>query len=223
MKNLFLLLIFSVSLMTTSLVSAQINDSGMHGGMLLTTKKSGILDDVKGSPYLNEKFTAGTVIVDGKTLPVFLRYDVNTETIEIKTDKASADIYVLPLKNDAQYFLEGDTYVYREINHEGKDIRGYFRVHYDGDKVSLLEKPTVTLTDAVKARTGYEKDKPAQIKIEEDLYLVTDKSVKNVKLKEKDFERALPSSSVAEYISQNKLKTVEDFSKMLEWYDNEVE
>ena len=88
-------------------------------------------------------------------------------------------------------------------------------------EVSFLEKPYLTVIDAVKAKTGYEKDKPAQIRLKKDYYIVLkDGTVQNVSLKEKDFEKALSSTQdVKKYLSDHKLKSVEDFAKMIEWYD----
>lgn len=224
MKNFFLLILAGAFFITTS-VHAQIDDSGGHSMMRVSTKQSDILKDVKGSPYLYDDFKFGMITMEGKEpLRVLMRYDVNSETFEVKTEKDSEDIYILPLNPDTKYHLGNETYDYRTINLEGNDITGYFQVHFEGDNVSLLEKPSLTFTEAVKAKTGYDKDRPGQIKLNKDLYLVfEDGTVEKVRLKEKDFEKAFSSSpSVKKYFSDNKLKTAEDFVKMLEWYDSQV-
>lgn len=224
MKNFFFLILAGAFFITTT-VSAQIHDSGGHSMMRITSKQSDILKDVKGSPYLYDDFMYGMITMEGKDpLRVLMRYDVNSETFEVKTEKESDDIYVLPLNKDTKYHLGTETYVYRTINFEGKEITGYFQTHFEGDNVSLLEKPSLTFTEAVKAKTGYDKDRPGEIKLNKNLYLVfKDGKVENVRLKEKDFEKAFSSSStVKKYLSDNKLKTIEDFLKMLKWYDNQV-
>lgn len=222
MKNLFLTILAIPFFITTSL-TAQINDSGGHSKMLLTTKKNDVMNELKGTHFLHDNFKSGKVIVEGyDPLDVLLRYNVNTETFEIKMEETGDDIYVMPLNLETKYYLGSDLYTYQTINIEGKNITGYFQNHYKGDKVSFLEKSSLTITEAVKAKTGYEKDKPAQIRLQKDHYIVFhDGTVKNVKLKKKDFENAFSSSpGVKKYLSDNKLKTVEDFSKMIAWYDN---
>jgi len=223
MKNFFLLIPAVIFFFSAS-VTAQINDSGGHSKMLLTTKKSNVLNEVEGSHFLDEEFKKGKVLIKGyDSLDALLRYDINTETFEIKLEKTGEDIYVLPLNLETKYYLDSDLYTYQTINFEGNEITGYFLNHYAGDKISFLEKPYLTVTDAVKAKTGYEKDKPAQIRLKKDYYIVlNDGSVKNVSLKEKDFERALPSNpAIKKYLSDHKLKSPEDFSKFVAWYDNQ--
>lgn len=220
MKNFFLLFPAVIFFISASL-TAQINDSGGHSKMLLTTKKSSVLNEVQGSHFLDEEFKEGKVLIKGyDSLDALLRYDINTETFEIKLEKTGDDIYVLPLNLETKYYLGSDLYTYQTINFEGKDITGYFLNRYAGDEISLLEKPYLTVIDAVKAKTGYEKDKPAQIRLKQDYYLVFKNGVvKKVDLKEKDFEKALSSTTgVKTYLKDNKLKSVEDFSQMIEWY-----
>lgn len=223
MKNYFLLILAGSFLINTSAI-AQIHDSGGHSMMRITTKENDVLKEIKGTPYLYEDFRYGMVTTEGKDpIRVLMRYDVNTETFEIKTEKNSEDIYILPTNPDTKYHLDAESYNYRTITFEGKVIEGYFQIHFDGQKVSLLEKPSLTFTEAVKAKTGYDRDRPGQIKLQKDIYLVfSDGAVKNVKLKEKDFEKAFPSSpQVKKYFSENKLKTIEDYTKMVAWFNNQ--
>lgn len=205
---------------------AQVNDGGGHSMMQINISPSDNVNGIKGTPYLYEDFRTGTVIMEGKApLSAFLRYNINSETFEIKTEKDGEEIYVLPLSTETEYHLGTEIFTYRNLNFEGKDISGYFQTHFDGNKVSLLEKPSLFFVEAINAKTPYEKDIPGQIKLNKDLYLVfSDGSAKAVSLKEKDFERAFSSSkSVKKYLGDNKLKTIQDFTKMLEWYDNQVE
>lgn len=206
--------------------SAQINDGSGHSMQLLQTKKNENMNSIQGSPYLHDDFRFGTVTLDGKeTLEVFLRYDVLNENMEIKTDKSDDKIFVLPLAKKAGYQIGADAFEFRSIIHEGKKIKGYFRQHHQGGNVSLLEKLSASLTEPVKAKTGYDKDKPAQIVIKEEYYLLfNDGSAKNVRLKEKDFKKALPASkAVNAYVSDHKVRSVDDFAKMLQWYNDQLQ
>jgi len=222
MKNIFLIIPVMAFFLTTSL-SAQVNDGGGHGMMLVNTKNTELDNEVIGSYYLDENFKPGKVVIKGYSpLDVLMRYNVNTETFEMKMDAGSDETYVLPLKPDTKYYLDTTPYSYRTVNSEGKTITGYFKNLYDGEKISFLEKPTLSMSEAVAARTGYGKDKPAEINLQREYFLVfQDGTTRPVTLKKKDFQRALPSTpEVKNYLSDNKLRSVEDFAKMIEWYDN---
>lgn len=221
MKKLILLLAI---IFCPSLVPAQVNDSGMNGFMKITTKENDLMNSIEGSPYLNEEFTEGTIKLKGKSiLSVFLRYNVVKETMEIKTDKNSKDTYTLPLYKTTVYSLGAQKYFPDEINFKGKNITGFFIEHYNGENVRFLEKPTVTITDPVKANTGYDKDKPAQINIDQQYYLVfSEGRVENIKLRQRDLEDVFDEEVAKKYLSKNKVKSVEDMVAFLSGVDNSL-
>lgn len=200
---------------------AQIRDSGQYGFTKITTKENENMNKVHGSPYLNDDFTFGTVTIkDKEPLKVFMRYDVLKENIEIKTDRNSEDVYVLPLAQKAEYSIGPDKFIHDKITHEGNTISGYFREHYNGDNVRLLEKPSVTVTEAVKAKTGYDRDRPAEIIIEEEYYIVFDSGeVENVRLKKKDLRKVFTSKEARNYLSDNRIRSVEDVVFFLSYSD----
>lgn len=213
-------------MLTSITASAQIDDGSGHSMQLLQPKKNENMNSVQGSPYLYDDFRFGTVTIEGKDpLKVFLRYDVMNENMEIKTDTNDKKVYVLPLAQKAEYIIGSDAFEFRSIKNEGSKISGYFRKHHQGENVSLFEKLSASLTEPVKAKTGYDKDKPAQIVIKEEFYILFDDGLaKNVRLKEKDFKKALPSSkAVNAYVSDNRIKSVEDFAEMLRWYNNQLQ
>lgn len=221
MKKLILLLAI---IYFPSLVPAQINDSGMNGYMKITTKENDRMNSIEGSPYLYEEFTAGTIDLEAKTtLSVFLRYNVVKETMEIKTDKNSKDTYTLPLNKTTVYSLGAQKYISEKINFKGKNIIGFFIEHYKGENVRFLEKPTVTITDPVKAQTGYDKDKPAQIKIDQEYYLVfSDGQVEKIKLRQRDLKDVFDKGVAKKYLSGNKVKSVEDLVAFLSGVDSSL-
>lgn len=203
---------------------AQTNNSGNLGERLLITMKSNVPSEISGSHYLNEDFQKGKVLITGyDPLEAYLRYNVNTETFEVKLKKTGEAMYKLPVNPETKYYIGSDLYTYQKIYDNGKSILGYFLNHYKGEKVSLLEKPILNVTEAVKAETGYEKERPAQIRLQKKHYLIfQDGTVKNVDLKEKDFEKAFAlTPEVKKYLKDNKLKSAEDFSGMVKWYDKQ--
>lgn len=221
MKKLILLVAI---IFCPPLVSAQINDSGMNGFMKITTKENDIMNRIEGSPYLNEEFAAGIIKQEGKiNLNVYLRYNVVKEIMEIKTDKNSKDTYTLPLNKTTIYSLGAQNYLPEEISYQGNNITGFFIEHYRGENVRLLEKPTVTITDPVKAQTGYEKDKPALIKIDQEYYLVfKEGKVENIRLKQRDLKDVFDEGAAKKYLSGHKVKTVDDLIKFLSVVDSSL-
>lgn len=221
MKKLLLIFIAAFTCFSFE-ARAQINDSANHGLMLLTTKENENMKSIQGSPYMDEDFQYGMALIEGRQpLEVFLRYDVFRENMEIKTDKNSSDVYTLPYESQAVYRIGGDKIIYDEISYEGKRVAGYFIEHYNGDSMRLLEKPSITITEAIKARTGYEKDQPARMKIEEDYYIITeDGEVKNVRTKHRDVKKAFTSKVARQYLSNNKIRSEQDLASFVAYLDD---
>ena len=160
------------------------SSSAFDDGFTLITK-SPELSNVEGSPYLEEEFQAGTLHMEGKKpLPVFLRYDVVKERMEIKPDKNITETYMLENDQDTEYLMKGNKFVLDKINAEGKTVYGYFVELYDGEDYRLLKNPVATVSEPVKARTGYDKDRPAEIEIENIYYLSGADGAKEVEPKD---------------------------------------
>ncbi len=225
MKN-FLILIFGFWIITIAPATAQvINDSGQHGKMQLQTKKGNSANGLAGSPYENEEFRAGKIVMEGnEPVNAYLRYDALNDEIEIKTEINQANISVLPDKRRTEYIIDSIKFLHKSIPNNGKLVKGYFQEYFKGENMSLLKKLSATITEPYKAQTGYEKDRPRHIILQEKYYLsFVDGTNKEVKLKKKDFKKALPSSKALNtYLSDNKFKDIEDFVKMLEWYDKQI-
>lgn len=217
-KHLYLFL--ALSILSSSFLGAQINDSGNHGLMTITLKEKD-LNGIEGSPYLNSDYKSGKIYIEGKEpLAAYMRYDVHNENIEIKTDLNSDEVFLLPQNKNAKYEIEAKTFLHDKIRVDGKQIQGYFIEHFIGNTLRLLEKPIVTLTDPVKARTGYHKDKPAQIKIESEYYIQQeDGNTKDVRLKHKDIKKSFNSETANEYLKKNRIKSVEDLVSFLNHLD----
>ncbi len=217
-KRLSLFLTFFI--IGSTCLFSQIQDNGNHGFMTITLKQKD-LSKINGSPYLEESYQSGTVFIEGKEpLMVFMRYDVQNETIEIKTDLSSTEIFILPTGKNAKYEIENLTFLYDKINIDGKQIMGYFIEHFSGENFRLLEKPLVTMTEAVAAKTGYEKDILAEIKIESEFYIQKeDGKIENVRLKHKDIKNSFTSKKASEYLSENRIKSLDDLKDFIKHLD----
>lgn len=218
MKKLFFLLAFFT---VCPIFSQVISDSGNLSFRLITTKDSDRMKSVEGSPYLNEDFEYGIVSVEGKNpLNVYLRYNVFQEQVEIKPDLRNEDTFLLPNKETTIYKIGPQTLVFEEIRSEGRIFSGFFIEHYNGENLRLLEKPVATLTEAVKAQTGYETDKPARIKIEEEFFVVdSDGQVTPVRIKHRDVKKTFKSPGAKKYLSENNIRSKEDLISFISFLD----
>lgn len=220
MKKLLLLLLAVFAVFNSK---AQVGLQDGQNLMLVPLKKNAAMDRLAGSPYLDEEFSVGTVILEGKEpLRVFMRYDAHQEQMEIKTEPQSKEIYSLPKKKGTIYELGTTKFVLDEIVHNNHRITGYFIEHYGGENFKLLEKPVVTVTEAIKAKTGYDRDKPAKIVIEEEFYVVSDGGeVYNVRLKHRDIKKAFETTSAKSYLSKNKIRSEEDLIAFISYLDKQ--
>ena len=175
-----------------------------------------------GSPYVEKDFVKGVIMdTDGKTHPAFLRYNAVEEVVEIKLTLSEPDTFVLPKLKNISYRMNGYTYVLDSFRTDkGQTMEGYFIKYYDGKNVKFYARPVPEITPPVKASTGYEKDKAAHLNVKTEYFIGYNGTLQPVKLKDKDFINALPKSKeVDKYFKDNKVKTVQDYTKMLEWYD----
>lgn len=219
------LLILSAILLCGTVGFAQISEliPGNNDMQILTVKKTP--EGYTGSPYVEKDFTQGVIVdADGKTQPAFLRYNTVEDVVEIKMKRTDEDVFVLPKVKNLTYNLNNYTYVLDSFRSaEGGRMEGYFIHYYDGENIDLYGRPLPDVTEAQMASTGYGKDKPAHLSVKMEYFLSVDnKPLQEVKLKKRDFKKALPQSQLVDkYFSDNKVRSVEDYTKMLEWYNNQ--
>lgn len=220
-KAIFILL--GVVTMFDGIGQVQLQDGINQNLMLITVKESDRLKTLEGSPYLQEEFTYGTATVEGKQpLKVFMRYNVHQDQIEIKTDLQSEKVYLLPKKGSTIYQIGNDTFVLDQIHYNGNSLAGFFIKKYDGENISLLKKPIAKVTEAVKARTGYDKDRPARIEIDEEYYIVNrNGEVQHVRLKHRDIKKAFHSDPAKRYLSENKIRSEQDLISFVSFLDKQ--
>lgn len=221
-KHALIVLAFMIASLP-GIAQIQLHESGNSGLMRINIKKSDRLSEVEGSPYLNETYQVGTATVKGKEpLKIFMRYNVPQDQIEIKLDPASEDTYQLPKDSKTVYRVGTQTFVYDQFSFSGSHVTGYFIQHYDGENFRLLEKPVATISEAVKAKTGYDKDRPAQIKIEEEFYVLNKNGqVHNLRLKHKDIKKAFDSETAKKYLNDNKIKDLQDLKSFISYIDKQ--
>ncbi len=199
---------------------AQVIDGGIEG-LRLMTKVSEDLEKVHGSPYWFEEFQFGTISIKDKSpIKGFLRYDVQSEIIEIKTDQNSDEIYTLGNRSDVSYILNNKRIIADQISSDNGRVSGLFIEHFNGENYRLLEKMRVDISEAVQAKSSYESDKPARMEISSNFYLISDnKTAKEIRIKHRDLKKMFSSKHAKKFLSDNKIREVEDLVAFLEYME----
>lgn len=216
MKKLLLILL---TLLAVDTVQAQIFTE--DGRYELFGKDDPNLNNAEGSPYLNDNFLPGKIFFKGKPdLPVQLRFNIYAENFEIKVDKGKRDIYTVRDWENATYEMGGKKFVSSRVDHNGRMIKGFFIEHFDGKRYKLLEKPEIKVAPPVRSDSGYSEDQPAKIKKSSSFYIQKDSGeVVEVKLKQRDIRKEFTSEAARKYLSDNKIREVEDLISFLKYID----
>ncbi|WP_394747299.1 hypothetical protein [Spongiimicrobium salis] len=206
--------------------TAQISFGNPDEGGIVSFKTSGsssTAEKASGSPFVNETFLPGRVIVSGEVKAEgLLRYNAYRSEIEVKEG------------NDSSYSLLKRSYIYAEI--KGKTYRifrfmdgevektSYFNPLNKGE-VQLLFRPRIKLKRGRAAATTYDRNIPPKyITINSYFVKKGDKAAERVRLSKKDILKYLSdkSSEVKSYIADNKikLKKEEDYIKVLDYYNS---
>ncbi len=197
----------------------------MASSMQIMEKESDEKLGVSGSPYIEEDFTKGQVVErDGKAQNVYLRYNTLQDQVEVKVTPNDPETFILPKSPKYSYRLNDYSYKLLQFRTDGGDfVSGYVISYFEGENYALVAKPKVKSIAGRKASSGFGADRPDRIKIEYNYYLGSGKdSWKELDLKEKSFKNILPASKESNtYFSDNKLKSSKDFTRLLEWYENQ--
>ena len=217
MKKYFLLFIF----LTAVNLQGQDIPTDPFDGFRVKTIESSTLSKVEGSPFWNDEFQRGVLIIDGKEpINAFMRYDVNHEIIEIKLKPTDDQVFYLEPNLSAEFQFGGDVYNARDLRVNGKTISGIFIDHYKGENFSLLEKPTIELTPAKKARTGYDEDEPAKIEIDSKFFIVENGGeITEVEVKHRDVRKAFDSEVAESYLKDNRIRDIKDLKAFVAFLD----
>lgn len=145
----------------------------------------------------------------------FLRYNIFEDQMEFSNE---TDIYFLKKSlNKKIYFKKlNKTYVCLDFNGD----LSYFVLHIESDKVGVVTKEIVKFIEAKKAKTGYDEDKPADYRRQNDEhYLVAQNNLYKLPKKKKDFISFFKSNenAIKKYMKDNKLdyEKINDLKKII--------
>ena len=177
------------------------------------TKKNLNVNNIKGSPYYNEKFSIAEVDYFGKTLEdkTFLRYNAFSDELEMGTYPEQKTTEQILLKNNKIVSnFGGQKFMYLPFKtKEGFTKVGYLVVLHESEKYSLYLKRTKVFMEATVARTSLERAFPARFVENTEYYynyegntlqyLKTNKSGLNDTFKEH-------SDYLKKYLNENKVR-----------------
>lgn len=223
MKNfltLILLVFFTMS------ANSQVTDQDLLNNQMVIPVYKKTPQGYTGSPFVNEEFKNGVILdEEGRSQPAFLRYNAVEGIMEIKLNQQQERIHVLPRIKKITYILDGYTYfIDAKRTEDGELLEGYFVKYYDGENVKLLGWPRPDLSEAQEAKTGYEKDKPAHLKVDMEYFLqLGENRLQEVRLRPRDFRKTFDKSeAMKDYLSDNKVKELDDAIEAVKFYDKQA-
>ncbi|WP_224485522.1 hypothetical protein [Robertkochia aurantiaca] len=151
--NLFLLFFISM----TGYSQINLGESGQGGAINFVTRSSVTEFKAQGSPYLNEEFQVGKILVNGEAkITALLRYNGYNNEIQIK--EAEDKFGVIDKSSQYSAIIGNDRFEIRSyINNRDQVRTSYFIVLNEGP-VKLLLKPEIKLRRGKEAQTPYERD-----------------------------------------------------------------
>lgn len=184
----------------------------------------GTLKDFKGSPFLYDDYSLGTLTIKGKVpFQALLRYNILNESMEIKTEGGTDKVYFLQQNREVDYVINGNSIIYDELTFGDRQINGYYIKHFEGENLRLLEKPLIKAHAAVEQKTGYDRAKPARLEQLSEYFLVwEDGRVEQVEMRSRNLRKAFESEAVTEYLEENKVKTEEDLVNFAVFLDSQT-
>ena len=193
---------------------------------LLRIKYDSIGDrgEIKGSPYYNVNFLAGTVYKNNEVYKkdVLLRYNAYEDIVEIKESSDVKTANVLS-KTNGQTVRINNSFFVTMIEPNSKKLE-YFQVLFIGEKINLFKKWRKVFNASQQANTGMTRDVPAIYK-DSPIYFRMDADFNFIEIpkSKKKFLKSLgdKSESVKKYMKEKRLKLSkdEDFIKIIKFYE----
>lgn len=162
MIQIFTLITFTLFFLNTANGQQAYSATPETGIMNFVSSSSEIESSItKGTPYLNEEFVHGEVIVNDKVeLVAKMRYNAFRNEVEILNDNSKDSYYSLLKRAYISVEIGNKPYnIYTYKDFDGSVRTSYFSDLNDG-KVKLLFKPEAILKQARRPSTSYEKYVP---------------------------------------------------------------
>lgn len=178
-------------------------------------------ENVKGSPYLYEKYKVGTFFVGDKSYGnVLMRLNTYTDEIELLPEEGGEAEALMKVANSKLTFENKTLKVYAYNDEEGYEKQGYFLVLSESESVSLLLRKKCVFSPNEKALTANQADRAAKF-TQYDRYFIVKDGSKPIEIapKKKAIIKLFPEKAdeIKKYIKSEKLKLKrqEDLAKLI--------
>lgn len=180
---------------------------------------------LSGTVYLNNEFSKGKIqdTEKGTWQEAWLRYNALEDLVEVKLD-LNAKAKVLPKLPQLEYQFEDYTLTFRSLEMaSGEKLEGYLLEYFSNDEISFFAKPQLKAQINENHRDhsyapnfgkrGYE------LSVDNTYYLKKEGQMHEIALQKRDFKMLFPNEREVEtFLEKNKIKTVEDVKKFLQFY-----
>ena len=176
---------------------------------------SDLYKDIAHKMYLTEAYLPAKVNVFSEV--VYLRYNMFKDEMEFMKD---SKILFLKKQEKTTVTFNNSNEKYGVFNLDDK--LKYFQIQNTGD-ILLLTRKVVEFHEAKPAQSSYQKDKPADLKREDDIHYIKfeDNSIVEIPSRQKNFLAIFKNNSnaVKKFIKENKIniKDVEDLKKVVKY------
>ena len=182
------------------------------------------LENIEGSPYYNETFVLGKLLVNGKEVPgnYGIRYNAYNDQIELQ---GANETEALIKAVNYSCVINNNKYIYRSYQAKKKDTptMGYFQVLTDEANGLLLKQERMKFKEALEAKTSMTQPLPARfIPYTNYYYLKNGTSIAAIIHKKTILDNFEPEvqSAIKKYIKSEKidLKKEYDLLKLFSYY-----
>ncbi len=211
MKKLFfiaLIIIISAKNFAQQRTETPGNDTNIfndpRSGVISSFNKN--LKGTVGTPYI-EDFSLARI--PGYNQNYLIRYDAYKDQMQAKNPENQ--IIILNKDNISEVIFSNQS-KYKIFNYTLDKLKkkGYLKVLYEGEKITLLKKETVKFYPAREATSSYQQDKKASYKRASDIYFVLNNVTGEINsfYKKKDFIKLFPEKKkdIESLIKSNKIK-----------------
>ncbi|WP_127137546.1 hypothetical protein [Flagellimonas oceanensis] len=218
-----------LTLLTATVGAAQVNFTNPDEGAVVSFQTTAIEPKetkTEGSPYFDENFKYGQVLVNGKVKTIGnLRYNAANSEIELqKGDKEYSAVlkrnYISARIDDKLYRL----YPYLDDSNNETTRIGYFIPLNEG-KIKLLYKPEKKLRRGRTGATNYDRTVPPRFIDISDYYIQKgEEPATKIYLRNKYFYDLLGKENIKDFIKKNdlRLNKEEDAIKVMQYINEEI-
>lgn len=179
-------------------------------------------DNVKGSPYLNEKYKLAKFYIGDKSYGnIMMRFNTYTSEIELLPEEGEEVGALMKLDGSRILFENKTLALFNYTNEDGDATKEYFLVLNKADNIKLLLRKKCVFSPNEKALTANQADRAAKFTQYNYFYIVKDGEFFEVNPKKKDVMKVFPDkkNEIKAYIKSEKLKlkNQQDFAKLVDY------